>query len=499
MAFDFLRKWRKGIQEKKKKKKKKKKDYINHRHNIDYSNKNNNEDEDEDEEDEDDYVFVEDLRVTTKITTQGKGTKDEERSRVSGSNDVARISSPPNLKDDGKEYYINSEEFLFIKNVGEGSFGHVQLFHRVLHNGEKIKVAIKFIDRRKEMHFTNMQREVRNHRLISKFDSGIININIIKFLELRLTPDYLAIVMEAGGEDLFTILTNHRREAFAEDESRYYFQQIVCGLSHMHSCGIAHRDVKLENVVIVRDNKRRNHDDGERCVESYVGTIVKIIDMGYSKHIRLNSNARTKVGTATYLSPEIIMSDTSNENCAGTNFENCGYDGMASDVWSCGVLLHTMLDRKYPFNDPQNQNDYRKTIQNILAYTEGRKLYRPPKVYLNRKAESGSNGVLSLLFLLLNPNAKKRISLSEVKEHHWYQIALHENLGKVSDTLKQSSDILLNNFYKEYGQDDETITKILQRASLVENSSGDEDALNFMPVTSSSGLSDDLFSGWIDL
>ena len=96
--------------------------------------------------------------------------------------------------------------------------------------------------------------------------------NIVRFIEVLLTPTDLAIVMEyaSGGELFDRVLTNGRMQ---EDEARYFFQQLISGVDYCHSKGVAHRDLKLENALI--DN---SHNNTPR---------LKICDFGYSKHLSL--------------------------------------------------------------------------------------------------------------------------------------------------------------------------------------------------------------------
>jgi serine/threonine-protein kinase SRK2 len=69
----------------------------------------------------------------------------------------------------------------------------------------------------------------------------------------------------AAGGELFERICDAGR--FHEDEARYFFQQLVCGVSFCHAMGICHRDLKLENTLL----------DGSPAPR------LKICDFGYSK------------------------------------------------------------------------------------------------------------------------------------------------------------------------------------------------------------------------
>ena len=87
----------------------------------------------------------------------------------------------------------------------------------------------------------------------------------------------------------------------------------------MHSQNIAHRDLKLENVLI--DPKSEQ---------------VKIIDFGFSVHCKNDEGGLQQVlGTPCYMSPEIIDKKT--------------YDPFKVDVWALGVLFYRILVGTYPF------------------------------------------------------------------------------------------------------------------------------------------------------
>jgi serine/threonine-protein kinase SRK2 len=64
-----------------------------------------------------------------------------------------------------------------------------------------------------------------------------------------LTPTHIAIAMEyAAGGELFERICSAGR--FSEDEARYFFQQLISGVSYCHAMQICHRDLKLENTLL---------------------------------------------------------------------------------------------------------------------------------------------------------------------------------------------------------------------------------------------------------
>eukprot|EP01052_Picozoa_sp_SAG31_P001249 SAG31_NODE_42_length_31262_cov_46.416231_8_plen_124_part_00 len=70
----------------------------------------------------------------------------------------------------------------------------------------------------------------------------------------------------------------------------------------------------------------------------YSNTMVKITDFGFAKNQAI-SDAMTKCGTMAYMPPEI----------AATSTLYAAYDGMAADMWSCGVILFVLVLRDFPY------------------------------------------------------------------------------------------------------------------------------------------------------
>ncbi|KAL5181727.1 Serine/threonine-protein kinase SRK2A [Glycine soja] len=263
------------------------------------------------------------------------------------------------------------ERYETLKELGSGNFGVARLA-KDKETGEL--VAIKYIERGKKID-ANVQREIVNHR-------SLRHPNIIRFKEVFLTPTHLAIVLEyAAGGELFERICNAGR--LSEDEvgcARFFFQQLISGVSYCHSMQICHRDLKLENTLL----------DGNPAPR------LKICDFGFSKSALLHSQPKSTVGTPAYIAPEVLSRKE--------------YDGKVADVWSCGVTLYVMLVGAYPFEDPEDPKNFRKSIGRIMSVQYA----IPDYVRVSKECRH----LISCIFVA---NPAKRISISEIKQHLWFR------------------------------------------------------------------------------
>ncbi|KAI5654881.1 hypothetical protein M9H77_32068 [Catharanthus roseus] len=259
------------------------------------------------------------------------------------------------------------ERYEIVKDIGSGNFGVAKL---VRDRWSNELFAVKFIERGQKID-EHVQREIMNHRSLK-------HPNIIRFKEVLLTPTHLAIVMEyAAGGELFERICNSGR--FNEHEARFFFQQLISGVSYCHSMEICHRDLKLENTLL----------DGSAAPR------VKICDFGYSKSSVFHSQPKSTVGTPAYIAPEVLSKKE--------------YDGKLADVWSCGVTLYVMLVGAYPFEDPTDPKNFKKTIGRILSAQ-----YSFPD-YVRVSVEC--RHLLSRIFVAI---PEKRISIPEIRRHPWF-------------------------------------------------------------------------------
>uniref|UniRef100_M1BBR8 Serine/threonine-protein kinase SAPK1 n=1 Tax=Solanum tuberosum TaxID=4113 RepID=M1BBR8_SOLTU len=109
----------------------------------------------------------------------------------------------------------------------------------------------------------------------------------------------------------------------------------------------------------------------------------------------LHSQPKSTVGTPAYIAPEVLLRKE--------------YDGKLADVWSCGVTLYVMLVGAYPFEDPEDPRNFRKTLTRILSVQYSIPYY----VRVSKECKL----LLSQIFVA---DPSKRITIEEIKKHPWF-------------------------------------------------------------------------------
>ncbi len=170
-----------------------------------------------------------------------------------------------------------------------------------------------------------------------------------------------------NGINILEILKSEKYHYIKEKRAKKLFLQIVKGISYCHSKNIFHRDIKLENILVLKDDT------------------IKIIDFGFGVKCNRDTCQKVLCGTPSYMPPEILKREK--------------YVACYSDIWSLGVLFYSMLFGKFPFRGKNEEELLEKINEGKLIFPEYNQI------------EDKTKELFQKIFIL-NPN--KRISLDDM-------------------------------------------------------------------------------------
>ena len=258
-------------------------------------------------------------------------------------NSIKKNKSSKKLKSQISEYSLiqnnnrkifngKIDDYLITKELGKGSYASVKL---AVNKNNKNKYAIKIYPR--ESLIDPQKRNTINNEIniLKQLD----NINILKLYEIIDTPKNLYLVTEyINGISLLEIIKQDKNHFLEEKRAIKIFIQIVQGISYCQSKNICHRDIKLENILLVNDD------------------VVKIIDFGFAVKASKENYQKLFCGTPSYMAPEIVNKEK--------------YIAQYSDIWSLGVLFYAMLYGRFPFKAKTQEELFDKINEAEVVFPE---------------------------------------------------------------------------------------------------------------------------------
>ncbi|KAH8648390.1 kinase-like domain-containing protein [Xylariales sp. PMI_506] len=327
------------------------------------------------------------------------------------------------------------------KHLGKGATSKVTLMVRKGSPTELYAVK-EFRAKKSDESTSDYEQKIKSEYSIAK---SLHHPNIVETIRLCTDHGRWNHVMEYCAEgDLFNLVSKkYLQEEGREADRLCLFKQLIQGVNYLHTNGIAHRDIKLENLLITKDSKLKITDFG--VSEVFSGIHPGLREAGGQCGQKMSSDIRLCkpgiCGSEPYIAPEVLSKQGE-------------YDPRALDVWSSAVVMIYLIFSA-------NLWEKASTAPGTRGNDNYVKLVRAWDKYNTKKANNPdlSKDVLPyleafhycvkpvplrrLLLNMLNPNPNDRISISEVINNRWLknveccQMESYDDPVKVIDVSKK--------------------------------------------------------------
>ena len=289
-----------------------------------------------------------------------------------------RLQHRPRTTDGSSSSFQVIHGYRVIRDIGQGAFATVYKVQRVDDDEIFAMKVVKKSNLGSSDDIVRFQREIDSMTILR-------HENIVQLHDFFSDENnfYLVIDYCPNGELSDFIAKNGK---INENTAALLFQQIASAISYCHSYGVAHRDLKPQNILIQKF------------------PFVKIADFGLCGYVRENDLMKTFCGSPAFAAPECL---------SRTN-----YDGRKSDIWSLGVILFVMVTGEFPWN----LSNTGIMIQQILKA----EFKVPPFV---------SQTCKDLITSMMKENPNERISMEDILKHPFLKLAANANVVKKDGIL----------------------------------------------------------------
>lgn len=216
------------------------------------------------------------------------------------------------------------------KELGSGAGGSVRLIMRPLDH--KTFAVKEFRPRRNTESFKDYTRKCTAEYCIG---STLKHPNIIKTIDIIHENNRYYEIMEYAPIDFFAVVMSGE---MSRQEINCCLKQILEGVSYLHSLGLAHRDLKLDNCVLTTDGILKIIDFGSAVIFKYP------YDQHSSNSTETIHYCHGVVGSDPYLAPEVLTSSNS-------------YNPQPVDLWSVAIIYCCMTLKRFPWKIPNAEKD----------------------------------------------------------------------------------------------------------------------------------------------
>ena len=293
--------------------------------------------------------------------------------------------------------------YQLIKQIGQGSYGKIYLAEDIKNSS---LYALKIVDKTfLEILGKTEEAFIEQYMLIHLKNKNIIN--LISCFQTKQKLIFVLEYLKNGNFEDYLKQIQSKNGILSYETSKFYLAEMLNILLLFQQKNIAHLDLKPSNFLL---DERLHLKLIDFATSKIIG---KEYDIKSKKFININKKIDNLIGTAEYVSPEII-----NKNVQ--NYKSC-------DIWSFGIIMYELFHGYTPF---KGKNDL-ETIENI----------KKGKYKINEKLP---NDVKDLIIKLLNYNQIERLGLNDIKDimnHKFFNGINFENLYNeiVPENFKKSS------------------------------------------------------------
>ena len=207
--------------------------------------------------------------------------------------------------------FMQVRGYLLEEAIASGNYSEV---YKTFHKENKRRMAVKVIDR----HFARQEYGINFKPRETSIIGKLRHNNIVSVYDMLRSNDKIYVVMQLATKGSIAHMLS-MYGTFTEFMAWLMFRSILEGLDHMHSHKIAHRNLKLENILL------------SDCLNP------KISDFCYAKIVNNETLGNKEFSvTMAYMAPEVL--------------QKMPHNPFVSDIWSLGVCLYIMLNDRIPFN-----------------------------------------------------------------------------------------------------------------------------------------------------
>lgn len=312
--------------------------------------------------------------------------------------DVNNNNNNNSIEDDNDNDISIESNYIVENKLGEGSFGSIYLAICRL-TGEKRRLQIYH---KKQSIDPNRIKHLIKHEI--KLLKSLNHPSLLKVYDLNETSTQLILISDySEGKELFEII--YKNKVINEEMASLIMYQLLNAVAYFHSNGIILRDLRTENIVLENDTLSPNGR-------------IKILDVGIAMITDKGRFGNKMASASFYIAPEAIDRKY-NQSC---------------DLWSCGVILYSMLSGRLPFNANNNKELFEKIKLGQ---------YDTIKAPFDKVSQEAIDLIRSLI--RLKPN--ERLSAFDALNHVWFKkVQLHKMISSFNiDSIKYLfSNITLN-------------------------------------------------------